>query len=285
MLDRRLLIVSGKGGVGKSAVTAALARLAAGGGRSVLAVAMTDGVGLASHLGIDHIGHTATTVHGGLQAMAVNRSRALDDYLRTQMRLPKGAPLAQFTRLFRVLVETVPGVREIISMGKPIQDVWTRAHDLVIVDAPPLGQMFSYLSAPATISRLVPSGAVRDQAGRMSTTLADPAQSGLVLVSTLDELPVVETAEAISRLAASPVIDLAAIVANRVLAELPVSPEIVDGLPDGPVADAARMHTRLVESQQRWAEELGPARRIPFLFGSIRATDVVDEIVAGWETP
>jgi anion-transporting ArsA/GET3 family ATPase len=202
-----------------------------------------------------------------------------------QLRLPKGAPLAQFTRLFRVLVDTVPGVREIISMGKPIQDVWTRSYDLVIVDAPPLGQLFSYLSAPDTISRLVPSGAVRDQAARMRSTLADPSETGLVLVTTLDELPVIETAEAVSRLEAADVIDINVTIANRVLAPLPVPQSAVDLLPPGPLAAAAKLQGRLVASQQRWAEQLGRIRRIPFFFGPVTPTDVVESIVDAWNSP
>jgi anion-transporting ArsA/GET3 family ATPase len=285
VLDRKLLIVSGKGGVGKSALTAAFAHLAEARGKSVLATAMTDGPGLAAHLGLSRLTYETTRVTSGIAALAVDRRRALDEYLRLQLRLPSMAPISQFTRLFRVLVDTVPGVREIISMGKPIQDLSRGGYDLIVVDAPPLGQLFSYLSAPETVSRLVPSGAVRDQATRMMDSLADPATSGLVLVTTLEELPVVETVAAVARLKQAGVIDLAAVVANRVLEPLEVDPEIVAGLSPGPVRDAASMHMTFTEDQRRWGRSLGPAGQVPFLFGQDSPSEVVSGIVAAWGEP
>lgn len=281
VLDRRLLIVSGKGGVGKSAVTAALARLAALDGKSVLAAALTDSTGLAAHFGLEGLGHDPVRA-GGLEVMAVDRVRALDEYIRMQLHLPAAAPVSQVTRLFGVLVDTVPGVREIISMGKPVQDVWAESHDLVVVDAPPLGQLFSYLSAPETISRLVPSGNVREQATRMRETLADRDRTGLVLVTTLEELPAAETAEASARAASTGIIDVAAVVANRVLAPLAVDPSALHSLPAGPVADAARLHHQLAVSQERWASALTPAVRLPFFFGDIADPEVAESIAACW---
>ncbi len=282
VLDRRLLIVSGKGGVGKSAVTAALARLASTDGQSVLAVALTDSSGLGAHLGLQRLDHEPVSAAGRVEAMAVDRVRALDEYLRLQLHLPAAAPLSQVTKLFGVLVDTVPGVREIISMGKPVQDVWAESHDLVVVDAPPLGQLFSYLSAPEAIARLVPSGNVREQASRMRETLCDREQTGLVLVTTLEELPIAETDEALSRAESTGVVDVAAVVANRVLEPLGVAESAVRSLPPGPVGDAARLHHRLAADQARWAEVAAPEVTLPYFFGDIAAPEVAESIAACW---
>jgi anion-transporting ArsA/GET3 family ATPase len=262
-----------------------LAHLAAADGKSVLATAMTDGTGLAAHLGLPGLTYEATPVTSNIAALAVDRRRALYEYLRLQLRLPAVAPISQFTRLFRVLVDTVPGVREIISMGKPIQDLLRGTYDLIVVDAPPLGQLFSYLSAPETISRLVPSGAVRDQATSMKEILGDAATSGLVLVTSLEELPVVETLEAVARLDDAAVIDLAVVVANRALDPLQVDPDTVASLSPGPIRDAASMHIAFTEAQQHWEGLLGPALRIPFLFGREAPTEVVSGIAESWEQP
>ena len=67
------------------------------------------------------------------------------------------------SKAMQVLVDTAPGIREIISMGKPIFDSWQDDHDLVIVDAPPLGQLMSYLRAPEVVAKLVPTGGVKER--------------------------------------------------------------------------------------------------------------------------
>ncbi len=285
MLDRKLLLISGKGGVGSSAVTASLALAAARSGRSVLAMGMLDALGLADHLGVDDLDYEARQVAPGVFTLAVDRARALDEYLRVQLRLPRPTPTRQLARALNVLVDTAPGVREIISIGKPVYEVWSGRYDLVLVDAPPLGQLFSYLRAPATIADLVPAGSIREQAGRMEELLADPAASGLLLVTTPEELPVVETESALAQLTREPVIDLVAVVANRILPELAVSAALVAGLPPGPHRRAAELHQALWSSQRRWLDALPPGPRLPYLFGSHSPEEVATLLAAAWEQP
>ncbi|MDP2623584.1 MAG: ArsA-related P-loop ATPase, partial [Actinomycetota bacterium] len=105
MLDRRLLIVTGKGGVGKSALAAAAALHAAKQGRRVLAVGMTDPIGLGTHLRVASLGPAPRQVRPGLHALAVDPASALDEYLRLRIRVPR---MAVVTRAFKVLAETVP---------------------------------------------------------------------------------------------------------------------------------------------------------------------------------
>ena len=120
MDNRRLIFVSGKGGVGKSAVTAALALRAARRGERVLAIGMVESLGLAAHFGVDALEYEPHQVHTGVDAVAINRTKALDEYLRLQLRLPRAAPIGQASKVFQVFVDVAPGVREIISLGKPI---------------------------------------------------------------------------------------------------------------------------------------------------------------------
>ena len=152
MLDRKLIVVSGKGGVGKSAVTAALALRASRLGKTVLALGLIDALGLASHFGAEDRGYDWHEVHPGVYTATIDRARVLDEYLKLQLRLPRAAPTRQFSRALNVLIDTAPGVREIISMGKPVFETWRGTYDLVLVDAPPVGQVMSYLRAPATIA-------------------------------------------------------------------------------------------------------------------------------------
>ena len=120
MLDRRLLLVSGKGGVGKSAVSAAFAILAARRGKRVLALAMTDRSGLAAHLGVDELTYDPIRIGPGLYAALVDRSRALDEYLGLQLHMPRSLPTRQLSNALSVLADTAPGIREIVTMGKPM---------------------------------------------------------------------------------------------------------------------------------------------------------------------
>jgi anion-transporting ArsA/GET3 family ATPase len=285
VFDRKLLLISGKGGVGSSAVTASLALAAARAGRTVLAMGMLDTLGLAAHLGAEDLDYQAREVAPRVYTLAVDRSRALDEYLRIQLRLPRPTPTRQLARALNVLVDTAPGVREIISIGKPVYEVWNGGYDLVLVDAPPLGQLFSYLRAPATIADLVPAGPIREQAGKMRVTLGDPATAGLVLVTTPEELPVAETREALDRLGREPVIDLVTVVANRTLPELAVPAGVVAGLPAGPHRRAAELHQALWASQRRWLTALPSGPRLPYLFGSDTPERVAQRLAAVWETP
>lgn len=283
VLDHRLLIISGKGGVGKSAVAASLALQAGRRGSSAIAISLTDPLGLATHLGVRRLSYDPRQVAPGVSVAAVDRARALDEYLRLQLRVPRAAPLGQFSRIFQVLIDTAPGVREIVSMGKPIFEVWKEAWDIVIVDAPPLGQLLSYLGAPATIADLVPSGAVMEQASRMRDTLADQKTTGLVLVSTPEELPTIETTETLALLAEDPIVDVTAVVANRVIDRMDIDDDIVPTLPSGPVRAAAHLHQTLAADQQRWLDVLGDGHRLPYYFGVLTAPELAATLTDAWD--
>lgn len=284
MLDRNLVFVTGKGGVGKSAVAAGLALLAARSGQRVLALALTDPIGLAAHLRAERIGYAPAEVLGGVHLAAVDRSRALDEYLKLQLHVPQAAPTKQLTRALNVLVDTAPGIREIVSIGKPIYEVWREAWDLVVVDAPPTGQIESYLRAPEAIKALVPAGIVQEQAGRLEKTLTAPT-TGLVIVTTPNELPVVETIEALEALRRDVAIAPPQVIANRTLDPLGLSSKRLAAVPAGAARDAAELHLHLYAEQELWLGRLDDPPRIPFLFGLItpgevaaRLADILGEV-------
>ena len=284
MLERNLVFVSGKGGVGKSAVSAALAVLAARTGRLVLALGMVDPSGIASHLGVDHIGYDPAPAGPGVYVAAIDRARALDEYLKSQLRVPAAAPTRQLARALNVLVDTAPGIREIVSIGKPVYECWTGRWDLVVVDAPPTGQIASYLRAPQTIRELVPAGAVQQQAARLEATLHAPG-TGYLLVTTAAELAVTETLEAAAELTGDVGLDQPELLVNRVLDPLPAPRRTVERLPPGPHREAALLHLSLFDTQEAWRKQLGrDARPLPFLFGLLtpgevaaRLADVLEE--------
>ncbi len=283
MLDCKMTFVSGKGGVGKSAVTASLALLAARRGQQVLVVGMVEGIGAASHLATERLDYTAHRVRSGIDGLAVNRSDALDEYLRLQLHVPRAAPTKVLSRALSVLAETAPGVREIVTIGKPVYEMWQANYDLILVDAPPLGQLFSYLRAPTTIADLVPAGPIRAQAERMSGALADPEATSLVLVVTPDELPVLETQAALERLQNEPVITLAGIVANRILPPLGLTAAQIAELPNGSHRAAAQHHRSVQDQQERWLDELPHGPRLPYLFGIHTPGEVAEQLADLWD--
>jgi Mrp family chromosome partitioning ATPase len=108
---------------------------------------------------------------------------------------------------------------------------------------------------------------VREQASRLESALSDPATSGLLLVTTPEELAVLETREAIAGIDAERQILIAGVVANRVLEPLGVTADAVASAPDGPARAAGLLHTGLVESQAVWLDSIPDDPRLPFLFG------------------
>ncbi len=262
MLDKRLVLVSGKGGVGKSAVAAGVALLAQRHGLRVLAVEMGSPGGLSSHFGTGPFEFTPREVRPGLHALQVVRSQALLEYLSLQLHLPGMGRFGPFARAFDALATAAPAVREIITVGKVLWEVKEDRWDLVVADAPPTGQLGSFLRAPVSIAELVPTGRVRAQADWMRQILADPDLTRLVLVTLPEELPVTEVAETANWLARENLIAPPLIVANRVLPELEDS-----STPEGPVGHIATLHRSLLREQHRWLGELPVDLRLPYLFG------------------
>ncbi len=279
-----MIIVSGKGGVGKSAVTAAIVGAAHRSGARVLAVAMGEPAGLAAHLGRPSLPSEITELRDGLSAVSIDRSRALAEYLEVQVGLPSIVAFGPALRAFDALASAAPGVREIVTIGKVLWEVRRGDWDVIVADAPPTGQIGSYLRASRTITELVPAGKIRDQAGWMAEILADPGRCRLLLTTLAEELPTAETVETLQWLAEEDLVGSVEVVTNRVLP----TPEFdVDGLPGGRAGDAARLHCELVEEQRRWLEALPPDRDLPFLFGVMTPAEVAallaDE-VEGWES-
>jgi hypothetical protein len=273
MLDRRLVIVSGKGGVGKSAVASGLALLGQRHGLRILAVGMETGGGLAAHFGTGPLEFKPREVRPGLHAMAMVRSDALLEYLSLQLRLPGMGRFVAVARAFDALATAAPAVREIVTIGKILWEVREDRWDLVVVDAAPTGQIASYLRAPASISELVATGRIRSQAEWMAETLADPIKSQLVLVTLAEELPTAETIGTIDWVERSGVVSKPVVIANRVL-----EPVTATATPPGPAGDMVTLHRSLVEEQSKWLDKLAPDLALPYLFGLFTPGEVAAHI-------
>lgn len=260
MFDQRLLVVTGKGGVGRSAVSAALALRLAAADRRVLVLAADNGIGLAAHLGVGSLGSDPRQVEPGISAARIVPAEALDDYVRLQ--LPVN-PLRVVSRIFKVLVTVVPGVRDIVVIGKAYYEATLDAWDVVVMDGPPAGQAESLLCAPGVIEGLVPRGLVRRQAAQIRLALSDPVFTGVVTVSTPEELPLAEAASVEETAVRNGLTESRYLIINRLLAAPGFS-----GPPDdpGPERDAALMHLGVSSSQRAAIAEVAPDAVLPHLF-------------------
>lgn len=233
LLDRQLLFVTGKGGTGKTSVAAALAVLAAHSGQRVLVCEIDAKGALAGAFDIAELDFEPTLLPlaagaggpatagrgtGELWAMAMNTEDSLREYLRLFVRLPLvGGRLGPLAKTFDFVADAAPGVKEILGVGKLAYEVRERHYDLVVVDAEASGHAVAQIAAPRVIGELVQVGMVRDQARWMLDILEDPQRTGVVVVTTPEEMPVVETLDLLERLAAESDVAPLAVVANRVL--------------------------------------------------------------------
>jgi anion-transporting ArsA/GET3 family ATPase len=220
LLDRHLLFVTGKGGVGKTSVAAALGLLAARLGKRTLVCEMDGKGALGPALDTTALEFEPRRLDADLFGMAMNTEDALREYLRLFVRVPLLARIGPLARTFDFVADAAPGVKEILGIGKLAYEVRERHYDLVIVDAEASGHIVAQVAAPQVISELVQVGMVRDQTRWMLDILEDPTRTGLVVVTTPEEMPINETVDLLGRLGRETNVSPSAVVANRVLPAL-----------------------------------------------------------------
>ena len=161
-----------------------------------------------------------TPVAERMWAMQMNTEDSLREYLRLFVRIPFVGRIGPLAHTFDFVADAAPGVKEILAVGKLCYEVRERHYDLVVVDAEASGHIVAQIGAPRVIRDLVQVGLVRDQTEWMIDILDDPVQTGLVIVTTPEEMPVTETLELIERVRVSTGVDIAAVLANRVFPAL-----------------------------------------------------------------
>ena len=185
LYSRRLVIVSGKGGVGKSTVSAAIGMASAGRGLRTLLieVASQERMSLLFDQG-GPIGYHATPVYPGLDAFSIDPQKALEEYLVSQLKVRAMVERLVANGAFGHVTAAAPGLRELVTLAKIRQLLDGGRHDLAVVDAPATGHGLGFLKVPRTFTRVARVGPVHARAAWVAEFLEDPARTAVVLVTT-----------------------------------------------------------------------------------------------------
>ena len=309
ILDRRLVIVTGKGGTGKTSVVAALALAAAGRG---LRVAVVE-TGRDEHVprlispGTEPVGHAGRDLRPGLRVMRVEPYEALAEYLHLQLGFGPVVSRVLRNRSFRQLMDAAPGWRELITLGK----VWhlqqgtdgpggDPTYDLLLVDAPATGHGLTFLDVPRVVVSAVRAGPLRRHAGWVESMVKDADHTLLLPVALGEELPARETAELVERVRDGMGVPIDRVVVNAVV-ERPFPSGVDDldvrlrraripdgaaGLPSaGVLADCAAYLRSRWELNRAYVERIGewtglPTVCLPLLPGGVHGPDELAVLAA-----
>ncbi|HEX9774360.1 MAG TPA: ArsA-related P-loop ATPase [Actinomycetota bacterium] len=294
----RVVVVSGKGGVGKTTVAAALAIAAAHADKRVLLVELEDREAFAPLFGLRRISYEPQHLAPNVTGLTVEADEALFEYLKVSYKIPSISRSLIRSRAVEFATQTAPGLKDILLIGKTITAAGeTRdgkpVYDLVVVDAPPTGRLPRFLGAPQAVADLVRAGPIRRQAIGVHAAVVDPRRLQVVLVTLPEEMPVRETLEAAEHLAKMNVA-LGPFVVNAVL---PPPPEHRDdarrdlaaaGATErqaDAVMDVAERHARRAANQAAAiaglrAEADTPIVELPYLFTEPLAYRDVETLAA-----
>jgi anion-transporting ArsA/GET3 family ATPase len=287
ILDKRLVFVTGKGGVGKTTVAVALGLAAARAGRRTIVCEVAHQERMSRVFRREGVGYSETPLAADLYAISIDPERSMEEYLRQQVKPEPLYTLLFDNRLFQYFAAATPGMRELLTIGK----VWELAqferrdpqklpYDLVIVDCPSTGHGLGFLRTPRTFRDAARVGPISRQAGKIDSFITDPAFTGIVAVALPEEMPVNETVDFERDLRELMGMDLDAVVVNALYPQRFSEKEAgrieraaaADGSPGVEAALRAalfehhRMRTQRGELDRLRAELRRDPLTLPFLF-------------------
>jgi anion-transporting ArsA/GET3 family ATPase len=199
-LEKRIVFLTGKGGVGKSTVAAALGLVATRRGKRTIICEVAQQERMSSVFHTEGVGYHETEIADDLYAFSIDPQRALEEYLQLQIRIKPVYDLMFKNRIFTYFAAATPGLRELVTIGK----VWELAqldrrvkrgakYDLVIVDAPATGHGIGILRTPKTFGDIARVGPIKRQADAIYDFITDSDLTSVCAVAWPEEMPVNET--------------------------------------------------------------------------------------------
>ena len=282
--SRRLLVVTGKGGVGKSTLAAALGLVLARAGRRVLLLELDPRESLYQLLDVDPSGGEIVRVLPGLFLQNLQPRTVLDAIVREQLGIELLSRRVLASAVYQHFAEGAPGLKELAVLGhvlrivRGLAGVTVPAVDLVVLDAPATGHGLSMLAAPQLVSEVIHDGPFGRLSRELAEFIADPAQCGIVVATVAEEMPVQEAIELIAAL-------------DERMARAPEL-VLINGLYPEPAADAApaahddpvsELWLRRRRVNDRELERLDAVWRGPRLKLPMLALDRGPELVAALE--
>jgi anion-transporting ArsA/GET3 family ATPase len=286
LLDKRLVIVTGKGGVGKSTVALAIGVSAAGQGRRVIVCEVSSQEHTSRVFHRAEVGFHEVEMADNLWAISIDPDEAMREYVLLQLKVRAMRDMLFRSKIFNYLAAATPGLRELVTIGK----IWEvaqpdrkvrkgRKYDLVVVDAPATGQGVGFLQTPRTFASVARVGPIRAQAEALDAFLVDQRKTGVAIVAIPEEMAVNESASLERQLAGEIGVAVDRVYMNGVYPERFSGPEIetleaVAANGNGAVRAACR--AALSESRRAAAhreqlarlndEVSAPVKTLPFIF-------------------
>ena len=288
----RLVIVAGKGGVGKTTVSAALAVMAAKAGLDTLIIEVEGKSGLGAAFGRGELSYDEVQLAERVRARTITPDQALLEYLDDHGMRRLSKRLTN-TGVLDVVATAAPGIKDILVLGKVKQLERAGDADLIVLDAPAAGHAVTFLTSARGLLDAVRVGPVRTQAEDVQELLTDATRTQVLLVTLPEETPVNEAAETAARLRERVGVHLGPIVVNGLYPPVSGIDAAVDlvGREDvptdeaQPLLDAAAFRRSRYELQQeqlaRLAESLDlPQLRLPFLFSPELGPTEIDTLAS-----
>lgn len=226
LTSRRVVLVTGKGGVGKTTVAASLAMASARAGKRVLLCETQGATRIPALFGKPGKGYEASQVAANLSTLSITPQEAIQEYVMLQLHFQRLYRMVFQNRVMGPFVDAVPGLHDLVQLGK----VWFAERetengrprwDQIVVDAPATGHGLTMLGAPRAMMDLTRAGPFFENAQRIAEMVEDPGRTALVLVAIPEEMPLRETEQLFERL--GPMRNLVGGVVLNEVRPLPVS--------------------------------------------------------------
>jgi anion-transporting ArsA/GET3 family ATPase len=217
-----VVMVTGKGGVGKTTAAAAIALAAVASGRRTILVEVEGRQGFSRTFGTAPWDYQPREFRPDLWGMAIDPAEAVYEYLDRFYGLKRVHWVMERSHALDFVTTAAPGLKDLLLLGKVYDlEIQRRAdgrrrYDLIVVDAPPTGRIVPFLRAPEGVTEIVRVGPIQRQAGSMWEMLQNPKRLRAVVVSLLEEMPVRETVEAVDALRDAG-LDVGPVIANQVV--------------------------------------------------------------------